>query len=148
MNIDKDYKMTTTALLRAMFKASSLDEYLEENADEMNTTPFSKYITDLCEKAKKTRGSIFEKGDIDRDFGYKLFKGTRNPSRDTVIRLAFGFEADISLTQELLKQANMFMLHPRIQRDATILRCIYEKKTILQTQTELDKKKLMLIGGS
>ena len=40
-----------------------------------------------------------------RNYAYQLFNGTRKPSRDKVIQLAFGFGLSVDDTQELLKVA-------------------------------------------
>ena len=49
-------------------------------------------------------------------------------------------------TQELLKVARQAPLYPKIPRDIVILRCLYEKRSVLETQQSLDRMGLMLLG--
>lgn len=120
---------------------------MEKNADEMRLQSFSEYIARLCEKKGEAPERIIRRADIERSFGHQLFKGTKKPSRDTVLQLAFGFEADVDTAQELLKHARMSALYPRVKRDTAILYCLHNRFTIVKTQNVLHEMELPLIGG-
>jgi hypothetical protein len=121
---------------------------MEKNADEIRLQPFSEYITELCGQKGEVPEHIIRRTNIERSFGHQLFKGTKNPSRDTVLQLAFGFEADVNMAQELLKHARMSALYPRVKRDAAILYCLHNRFTIVKTQNVLHEMELPLIGGA
>ena len=76
---------------------------------------FSEYITMLAEERNEKAEAVIRRGEIESSFGHKLFSGTRNPSRDTVLQLAFGFELNADETQQLLKVARATALHPRVK---------------------------------
>ncbi len=137
----------TSALFRQLFKASNIKEFMESNADEMRLPSFSEYISGLCADRGEVPERIIKRADIERSFGHQLFKGTKKPSRDTVLQLAFGFEADVDAAQELLKYAGASALYPRVKRDAAILYCLHNHFTIVETQNVLHDMKLPLIGG-
>jgi hypothetical protein len=120
---------------------------MEKNTDEMRLQSFSEYITELRDKKDEVSERIIKRANIERSFGHQLFKGTKKPSRDTVLKLVFGFEADVDTAQELLKHAGMSPLYPRIKRDAAIIYCINNHFTIVETQNVLYEMKLTLIGG-
>ncbi|MGV8027001.1 MAG: hypothetical protein AB2L18_10630 [Anaerolineaceae bacterium] len=109
--------------------------------------PFNIYITELCKQRNQIPEHVIKNAGIERTFGHQLFNGTRKPSRDKVIELAFGFELDIEGTQQLLQNAQKSQLYPKIKRDAVILHCIQSKKTILETQSKLQDLGLTLLGG-
>jgi hypothetical protein len=71
----------------------------------------------------------------------------RNPSRDTVLQLAFGFEMDTDETQQLLKIAGVTALHPRVKRDAVIAYCLHNRKSVMEVQRLLFDNNLPLMGG-
>jgi hypothetical protein len=137
----------TSALLSRLFKAPDLETFLESNADEMAVPPFHFYILELCRKSEQVPERIIRRAAIDRTYGHQIFNGTRKPSRDKVIQLAFGFGLDVDGAQELLKLARHTALYPRIKRDAVILRCLNEHKDILETQSSLQALGLTLLGG-
>jgi hypothetical protein len=79
----------TSTLFRLLFKTSNIKEFMERNADEMRLPSFSEYIRELCEERGEVPERIIKRADIERSFGHQLFKGTKKPSRDTVLQLAF-----------------------------------------------------------
>lgn len=113
----------------------------------MRLPPFCEYITDLCNKQGEVPERIIKRADIERSFGHQLFRGARNPSRDTVLQLAFGFKADVGMAQELLKHAGKSSLYPRVKRDTAIMYCLQNHFTIIEAQRVLHEMDLPLIGG-
>ena len=139
-------KNRTSALLRDLLVTPNFGEYLASNAAEMGISAFHIYITDIC----KTNGQIPEQvikcAGIERTYGHQLFNGTRKPSRDKVIQLAFGLHLDLDGTQKLLQVAQKNPLYPKIKRDAAIVHCISHGKEIMETQSVLQALGLTLLG--
>ncbi|MPM14810.1 hypothetical protein SDC9_61174 [bioreactor metagenome] len=145
--IEQINQVRTSALLRMIFKTSNIKEFMEKNAEEMRLPSFSEYISGLCADCGKVPERVINRANIERSFGHQIFKGTKKPSRDTVLQLAFGFEADVDAAQELLKYAGMSALYPRLKRDAAIVYCLHNHFSIVETQYVLHDMKLPLIGG-
>ena len=146
MNKQSGY-ITTKDLWVRLFKSSSVDEYIQ-NIDSSSAMPaFSNYITELCKERNVKPERIIKRSEIESSFGHRLFSGARNPSRDTALQLAFGFELSIDETQQFLKIARVSALHPRIKRDGIIAYCLYHHKSLLETQDILYDNNLPLIGG-
>jgi len=140
-------KAKTSTLFRLLLKTSNIKEFVSNHADNMQLPSFSEYIRGLCKDRGEVPERIIKRANIERSFGHQLFKGTKKPSRDSVLQLAFGFEADISTAQELLKHAGMSALYPRVKRDTAILYCLHKRFTIVETQNVLHDMNLPLIGG-
>ena len=136
----------TKLLLERLFQAPDVKTYLHDNAPLMSMPPFDRFICALCEELSISRAKVIATSAIPRNYAYQLFNGIRKPSRDKVIQLAFGFGLDVDSTQELLKIARQAPLYPKIPRDIVILRCLYEKRNVLQAQHALDSMGLMLLG--
>ncbi|MEA4896178.1 MAG: hypothetical protein VB064_13110 [Oscillospiraceae bacterium] len=145
--IEQINRVRTSALFRMLFKTSDIKEFMENNADQLCLPSFSEYITGLCADNGDVPERVIKRANIERSFGHQLFKGTKNPSRDTVLQLAFGFEADVDTAQELLKYAGMSSLYPRVKRDAAIIYCLHKRFSIVEAQNVLHDMKLPLIGG-
>jgi hypothetical protein len=137
----------TSSLLRRLFNTSDLEEFMANNAGEMEIPPFHVYITDLCRLQGWIPEQIIRLSAIERSYGHQLFNGTRKPSRDKVIQLAFGLGLDLDSTQKLLQIAQKNPLYPKIKRDAAIIFCINNQKDILETQSVLLNLGLTLLGG-
>lgn len=140
-------KVKTSTLLRRLFKSPDLEGFIRENQDAIQAPAFHEYITQLCLKTQQVPERVIRQSSIERTYGHQLFNGTRKPSRDKVLQLAFGFALDVAGTQKLLSAAMKSPLYPRIERDAAILYCIDHHKDILETQNMLHDLGLTLLGG-
>lgn len=140
-------RIRTSTLLHRLFKAPNLEGFMEGNATAMEIPAFNVYISELCRKMEQVPERVIRQASIERTYGHQLFNGTRKPSRDKVIQLAFGFGLDVDGTQKLLKAAQKNPLYPRIKRDAAILYCISHHIGIVETQSMLNDMGLTLLGG-
>lgn len=138
--------MATETLRQRLFKAPNFETYVEENAESLIPLKLCDYLTELRRKSGQSVGQIVLHSNIDRTYLHQILNGTRKPSRDKLIQLAFGFGLDDDSTQELLKVAQMSPLYPRIVRDAAILRCLHDRKRIDEAQELLDKMGLTPLG--
>lgn len=138
----------TTALYENLFNADSLDQFIQTNTDALQIPQFHLFIAELCKKRGEAPERVINRGGIENSFGHQLFNGRRKPSRDTVIQLAFGLEADVELTQTLLKYAQRSQLYPRVKRDAAILYCLHNHLGFVCVQEVLHDLDLPLIGGN
>lgn len=144
---EQNNQTRTSTLFRFLFRAPNLEQFMKKNAEEMQLQSFSEYITELCKKQGEIPEHIIKRANIERSFGHQIFRGSRNPSRDTVLQLAFGFNADVNMAQNFLRYAGMSALYPRLKRDAAIIYCLHNHFTIVEAQRVLHEMGLPLIGG-
>jgi len=137
----------TSTLLRRIFKAADLRSYLNENENSLVAPTFTEYLEMLCQEQNMVREHVIGRAGIERGFGHQLFRGSRKPSRDNVLRLAFGFGLDVQETQALLRAARRTPLYPRIKRDAAILYGLAHHNTIMEIQASLNDLRLTMLGG-
>ena len=143
---DKSTAITTQALWARLFEAPTLDTYFMQNGDTVLPT-FSEYISELAATRGEKPEAVLRRGNIESSFGHRLFSGARNPGRDTVLQMAFGFGMTADETQQLLEIARATALHPKVKRDAIIAFCLHNGKTIVETQQLLHESDLPLLGG-
>ena len=146
-NRESDPPRVTATLSRRLFKAPNFEAFVEENAKLLAPLRISDYLAELREKSGFSIGQIVLRCNIDRNYLHQLLNGTRHPSRDKLIQLAFGFGLDVDGTQELLKAAQMSLLYPRIVRDAAILRCLHDQKHFDDVQDLLGRMGLSQLDG-
>lgn len=139
--------VATQELWGRLFQASAIGNFLTENSEATILPSFSCYISELADARGEKPEQILNRSGIEKSFGHRLFTGTRNPSRDTVLQLAIGFGLSPEETQQMLKIAHAAILYPKVRRDAVIAFCLYHKMNLAQTQLALDEYHLPLLGG-
>ncbi len=144
---DKESRITTQDLWEQLFEAPSISSFLSD-ADSRDLPAFADYLKELAERKGELPETIIRRSNLDSSFGHRLFGGTRNPSRDTVLQLAFGFELTADEAQLLMKIARVTALHPKVQRDAVIAYGLHHQLTLVETQQLLYECGLPLIGGA
>ena len=145
--MNKSDSISTMELWAKLFEAPTVNKYLSENDNSIIRISFAEYITNLCNSKGEKAEKIIKRSDIDTSFGHRLFSGKRNPSRDTVLQLAFGFCMSVDEAQQLLKISNHTLLHPKVKRDAVIAFFMHNHKTLDDLQIALYDNKLPLLGG-
>lgn len=145
--VEEKSNARTSRLLRELFKSTNIKGFFEINSDELEIPKFHEYISTLCKTSGLIPEQVIKQSAIERSYGHQLFNGTRKPSRDKVIQLAFGFKLNVEDTQKLLQIGQKSVLYPKIKRDAAILYCINHQKDIYDTQSMLETLELPLLGG-
>ena len=140
--------LTTEELLKTIFKLDDIKKALDTQENGFIFPDFNEYIMKLSEEKNESHEKIITRAGLERSYGHKLFAGTRKPSRDTVIRMAFGFEANVELAQEMLKVAGKSQLYPRIKRDIVIMYCLYNHLSVEKTQMYLSELDLPILGNA
>jgi hypothetical protein len=139
-------KLSTEELLKLMFMESSLDHLMDKGSASLGFPSFTDYIAALCRRKGEVPERIINRANIEKSYGHQIFSGRRNPSRDTVLQLAFGFELDYEGAQEMLKIARKSLLHPKVKRDMIIVFCLQHRAGVVECQLALEKYKLPLLG--
>jgi|MTBAKSStandDraft_2_1061841.scaffolds.fasta_scaffold05477_3 transcriptional regulator with XRE-family HTH domain len=145
---DQDNKTTPTGDFKdKLFKSDNPEEFIQDHAWEMDPPPFHIYISNICAANGQVPEQVIKRAGIERTYGHQLFNGTRKPSREKVLQLAFGLQLNVDKTQRLLLIAQASALYPKIKRDAAILYCLEHKKDILELQSMLQSLGLTLLGS-
>lgn len=138
--------ITTNALQNKLIYASDFKKILDENADVFAEQPISEYLNMLCEKYNMKPGRVIQEAAIERTYGYQIFNGTRNPSRDKLLQIAFSFGLPLDETQSLLKKAGKNGLYPKIKRDAACIFGLSHQMSLLEVQELLASVELPILG--
>ncbi len=75
--------------------------------------------------------------DLNETFGYQIFTGARNPSRDKVLQIAFAMALTLRETNRALMAAGASSLDPKCRRDAIIIFCIDQGCSLQKVNEEL-----------
>ena len=140
-------RLSTDELLKLLFKERSLEKFLIKNESAYLTASFSDYLNSWCKKHDEVPERVIRRANIEKSFGHQLFNGKRNPSRDTVLQIAFALNADVAQAQEMLRIARKSILYPRIKRDTVIIYCLHNHISLMDTEIILQDLGLPILGG-
>ena len=125
----------TDELLRELLSAPSPESYID--AHDISHRTLADYLNELLAAKGLRRAEVVHAAGLNETFGYQIFKGQRNPSRDKVLQLALAMGCDLIETRRLLQAAGVNELYCKDRRDAIILFCIDHGLGLQQTNEEL-----------
>ena len=103
---------------------------------------FNNYLFELLKnKHLQVPDALLDLG-FSESYSYQLLNGTRNPSRDTVLKIAFGLNADLMDANILLQLSGHNLLYVRDKRDALIYYAFLNNMTITDLNQLLIEKNL------
>lgn len=137
----------TSALFLELEKNGTFAKFAEIHEESFVHSEFSEYINRLSREKEMAPIQIIKNAQIDRVYGHQLFSGTRKPSRDKALQLAFGFGLSLEETQKLLRMADKSSLYPKIKRDAAIIYGLNNRMQISEMQELLFSLDIPVIGG-
>jgi len=140
-------KLRTSTLFRRLKQSPDMTTFLRANEKSLSAAPFCEHISAAARRRGEAPERIIARAGIERSFGHQLFNGTRSPSRDKVVQLAFGFGMDPDEAQLLLRAAGKSALYPRIPRDAAIIFCLERRVSVIEAQSLLEELGMTLLGG-
>lgn len=144
--IEKKKNDNTGTLMKKLFSAKSLDNFMKQNVDILKEISLKDHLSMLCKDRNIVPERVILKSQIDRVYGHQIFNGTRKPSRDKVLQLAFGFGLNVDETQTLLRVARKSILYPKLKRDAIIIFALNNKLNISGVQELLYDYNLSILG--
>lgn len=109
-------------------KRLGTDEEFDEELIRENVCPdFCDAIAEYMKKRGVSRAELIKRMNIDRNYGYQLLNGTRNPTRNHIIQIGLLLGLDIDSFQKLLKTARKKPLYVRDMFDARVFYAVKHK---------------------
>ena len=147
MDNNKQAVVSTDELLSLIIKEENINHFISDNARHLTLPALAEHLEHLCIIKNIKPGDVIKNADIDRVYGAQIFQGKRvNPSRDYLLRIAFGLGLNLEECQKLLDITRESRLYARVPRDAVIINCIHNKKTYHQTEDTLFEMNLPLLS--
>ena len=125
----------TEEVLQELLDAPSLDEFI--GAHEFPAVTLPEFLERMLEKKGLKRSRVVRMADLNETFGYQIFTGARNPSRDKVLQIAFAMALSLRETNRALMAAGASSLDPKCRRDAIIIFCIDQGCSLQKVNEEL-----------
>ena len=131
---------STDELLKILKSEPDIENYIEENKDEIVNVSLPQYITALLEEKKLSAAKVARRGQMSDSYFYKISQGVKDtPSRDKIIQMCFGFALDAEESRRFMREACVGELYPRVRRDSIILFCLENHIDILECEKMLEE---------
>ena len=127
----------TNQLLKTIQETKS--DGLNTLMESLDDLTFSEYLNHI------SKAQVLSKTTIQRNYGYQIFDGSKVPNKDKVIQLSLGLGLDLRMTNNLLSLSNNGMLYPKVKRDALLIYCIENHKSVYETNECLMEYRLELL---
>lgn len=125
----------TEELLNELLDAPSIDGFIAENG--LGHRELSDYLNQLLEEKRLKRSQVVRMADLNDTFGYQIFTGARNPSRNKVLQIAFAMALTPRETNRALEAAGVSTLYSKDRRDAIIIFCLDRGCSLQKANEEL-----------
>lgn len=113
-------KKNTDNLRQELMDSPNLTQFLNQNKEQFVNVNLSELLNEMFESKNISKAALAKQSGMSELYLHQIFAGRRNPSRNRLICLCYGFEATVEETQELLRLCNMAQLYPKLKRDAII----------------------------
>lgn len=135
----------TDELMGELLSAPDPDAFARAHGIGHRTLPA--YLNELLRAKGLKRSQVVRAAGINDTFGYQIFKGQRNPSRDKVLRLAIAMGCDLVECGRALRAAGAAELYCKDRRDAIIIFCIDRGMGLQQVDEELYRRGEPTLGA-
>ena len=136
------HKETTDLLNNKLLQSDNIEEFIKKNQNELSSSDFCDYLYALVAERGLKNTQAIAQAQMSESYGYQLFNGRRQPSRDKVLQLALGISLTLSETNRLLMLASKSELYVRDKRDAVFMFAINKKMSVIETEKILNSQGL------
>lgn len=137
---------TTEELNHEIKAATDIEDYLDENRDNLLSISLSEYLNMMLTQKKIKKADVVRGSLLGRAYVYKIFAGEKIPSRDKLLAIACGLGLSDDETQKMLKLSGNRELYARDKRDALILFALQRNKSIFYINEILDEHGLAILN--
>ena len=141
-----NYPPSTLELEHEIKASTNIEDYLEKNSPHMLSHSLSEHLQMLLEQKGLSRADVVRDSLLNRTYVYQIFDGSRMPSRNKLIAVAFGIHLSAEEAQTMLKLAGYRSLYAKDERDAIILFALNQKKNIEETNELLYDHGMEVLG--
>ena len=125
----------TEELLEELLSSPDPKTFIDSN--NVSTRSLSEYLQQLLNEKGLERAKVVREAGLNETFGYQIFTGARNASRDKILQIAFAMKLLLKETDRLLQAAGVNELYCKNRRDAIIIFSLQEGYSLQRTDEEL-----------
>ena len=136
---------TTDQLVNEITEATDIVDFIKQNEDVLSVESFTAMLQRLLTEKGLSKSEVINAANLNQVYGYQIFSGLKNPSRDKAISLVFGLNLSLDEAQHLLRAASHKQLYAREQRDSLLIYAISKRFSFIQANELLFENHFDLI---
>lgn len=129
--------LTTDELLKILNNETDITDFTAKYVNLLNPETLPEFLNTLLIEKGVSKSDVIKSSNLDRTYAYQIFSGTKSPSRDKIIALAFGFGLSSSECNRMLMLAGFSGLYAKSLRDSCIIFSLDRHQTILTANETL-----------
>ena len=140
-------KKSTDELMNILRQSKSIDEFFQENDNEIFFGTLNDMIAYFITKKKLKKSDVVDNSGLSKSYAYEILSGktSKNISRNKVIMLCFGLALSVDEAQQMLKKSGYAPLYPRDTRDGIIIFSLEHGISVVNTNIKLSEYSLELL---
>lgn len=135
----------TEELLNELKNTSDIQAFFKAHEAQFITETTSGYLNQMLELKHLTPALVAKTSGVG-EYVYKIFSGSRTPSRDILIAIAFSMNMSTEETQLLLRISKFAVLDSRSKRDSVVIFGLSHGLTVFETDDILEEQNLPTIN--
>lgn len=128
---------STSDLNQELMSQPNLDQYITENEAYFADAGISEFLAELYERCGLSKAELARRAEMSEIYLHQVFSGRRRPSRDRLLCLCIGMDADLEEIQQLLRRVGYAPIYPRLKRDAIISHGIFHRTSLTEINDKL-----------
>jgi len=117
--------------------SQSIHNYMEANEAEFDDKNFFSFLSALIADSGKPKTRIVADSCISEPYLYDLLRGGKRPTRNIIIKIAFGLGLTLETTERFLMLAGYRSFYPRHKRDSLLKYAFLNKMNISEADNLL-----------
>ena len=111
----------TAELLEALRDAKTIQAFAEQHSSDYTDMNVDQYLSRLLAAKKLKKAEVINTSSLNKIYGYQIFSGIKNPSRDKLLAIAVAMKLSLEECQQLLRLARVNELYAKNKRDSIII---------------------------
>lgn len=125
----------TEELLQELLSASDPQVFVSKHKIKDRDMPT--YLQQLLDEKGLVRIDVIREAGLNETFGYQIFMGQRNATRDKLLQLVFPMKLSVLEANRVLQAGGVNELYCKNRRDAIIIFCLDRGYSLQKTDEEL-----------
>jgi hypothetical protein len=121
----------TEELLFELLTTGDPGEFIDSHCSRAQSLP--KLLAQYLKDKDLKRIDVIHDAMLNETFGYQIFTGTRHPSRNKLLQLAFAMKLNLREANHLLQAGGASALYCKSRRDAIIIFCMGKDYSLQRT---------------
>ena len=128
--MDESTTRKLSDVLSGIDNTKDMEKFMEEPKVIDSFKNFPDYFRSLSAVQQLESGELIQRSGLERSFYYQVMKGTRNPSRDKVLRLCIAAGLTLRETTRALELSGNAPLYPKNRRDIILTVAINQNASV------------------